>query len=478
MVIPVDERRSAGNGSPLPDPDLEIGDLRPAGERRPRGRLWSARALAGRRLTRWQRLWRAFTVIAAVTGVLAALALSGRFDVAALVTRVERPAALVTGPVVAPRDGLSCLREVAWAPDARRLAALGVANTCPVSRYEPAVVNVYDVAADRLVSRWRPDAAIFAALRLPRPAAGQVGPVLYQHVLLWSRDGRTLALTFFAEISIEPRILSYDGVALLDVATGRERVLLNREGGRGFGQIVLEWDVAAGAPAVLPYDLPPAGPLFNLAAAPAYTWGGDGRLVPDAAAAGDARSATAPIGNPNGDAVVTQWQPGIVSLVTPAASGTGRPVGVSTWSATFAAWSPDGRYLIDGVTTGGRLELAGRPTPSAATLDALQISRFPVLAPRDVAMTRALEALGAATEAGQTLWLAWRPDGRVLAASPDGDDVTFYETASGRVLGRVRTAAADGLEGGLPGGAMRWSPDGNWLVVRNGVVVRVDKLAG
>lgn len=472
MVIPVDERRSAGDGEPLPDPDLEIGDLRPARERRPAGWLWSATALAGRRLTRRQRLWRALTAVAAVTFALAALALSGRFDLSRLASPAERTASLVTGPVVAPRDGLNCLREVAWAPDARRLAALGVANACPVSRYEPTLVNVYDVAADRLISRWRPDVAIFAALGLPMPAAGQVGPVLYQHVLLWSRDGRTLALTFFADISVEPRILSYDGVALLDVATGRERVLLDREGGRGFGQIVLEWDLAAGAPAVLPYELPPAGPLFNLAAAPAYTWGGDGRLVPDATAAGDAHPATVPIGNPNGDAVVTPWQPGIVSLIMPAARGTGRPVGIYIWSATFAAWSPDGRYLIDGVTTGGRLEPVGQPTPSAATLDALQISRFPVLAPRDLGMARALDELGGASEAGQTLWLAWRPDGRVLAASPDGDDVTFYDTASGRTLGRVRTAAAGGLEGGLPDGAMRWSPDGKCLVLRNGVVVR------
>src|SRR5689334_1139238 len=331
MVIPVDERKRAGDGAPLPDPDLEISDLRPAEARRPRERLWSARALAGRRLTRRQQLWRVLTAMAVVTGALAALALSGRFDLAALVTRADRPAALITGPVVAPRDGLNCLREVAWAPDARRLAALGVAGGCPVSRYEPAVVNIYDVAAGRLISRWQPDAAIFAVLGLPAPAAGQVGPVLYQHVLLWSRDGRTLALTFFADISVEPRILSYDGVALLDVATGRERVLLDREGGRGFGQIVLEWDLAAGAPAVLPYELPPAGPLFNLAAAPAYTWGGDGRLVPDATTAGDAHPATAPIGNPNGDAVVTLWQPGIVSLIMPAARGTGRPVGIYIW---------------------------------------------------------------------------------------------------------------------------------------------------
>jgi hypothetical protein len=472
----MDERRRSGDREPLPDPELEIGDLRPAGARRPAGWLWSATALTGRRLTRRQRLWRALTAVAAVTIALAALALSGRFDLSRLASPAERTASLVTGPVVAPRDGLNCLREVAWAPDARRLAALGVANACPVSRYEPALVNIYDVAADRLISRWRPDAAIFAALGLPVPAAGQIGPVLYQHVLLWSRDGRTLALTFFAEISVEPRILSYDGVALLDVATGRERVLLDREGGRGFGQIVLEWDLAVGAPAVLPYELPPAGPLFNLAAAPAYTWGGDGRLVPDATTVGDAHPATAPVGNPNGDAVVTPWQPGIVSLIMPAASGTGRPLGIYTWSATFAAWSPDGRYLIDGVTTGGRLELAGRPTPSAATLDMLQIGRFPMLAPRDVGMVWALDALGGASEAGQALWLAWRPDGRVLAASPDGDDVTFYDTASGRMLARVRTAAAEGLEGGLPGGVMRWSPDGKWLVVRNGVVVRVAEL--
>jgi hypothetical protein len=477
MVIPVDERRRSDDEEPLPDPDLEIGDLRPVAERRTRGRLWSATAFTGRRLTRRQRLWRVLTAVVAVTSAFAALTLSGRFDLAGLVTRADRPAALITGPVVAPRDGLVCLREVAWAPDARRLAALGVAGGCPVSRYAPAVVNVYDVAADRLVSRWQPDAAIFAALGLPMPAAGQVGPVLYQHVLLWSRDGRTLALTFFADISVEPRILSYDGVVLLNIATGRERVLLDREGGRGFGQIVLEWDLAAGAPAVLPYELPPAGPLFNLAAAPAYTWDGNGQFM-SAATAENAHATATPIGNPNGDAIVTLWQPGIVSLIAPAASGTGRSAGVYTWSTTFAAWSPDGRYLIDGVTTGGRLELASRPTPSAETLDALQIGRFPALAPRDAGMARALEALGAAFEAGQALWLAWRPDGRVLAASPDGDDVTFYDSASGRTLARVRTAAAAGLEGGLPGGAMRWSPDGKWLVLRNGVVVRAERLIG
>jgi len=194
--------------------------------------------------------------------------------------------------------------------------------------------------------------------------------------------------------------------------------------------------------------------------------------VPDTTAR-NARAAAARIGNPNGGASMTLWQPGSVSLVTLAASGQGRPAGVFIWSTTFAAWSPDGRYLIDGVTAGGRLEPSGQPTPSAATLDALQIGRFPVLVPRDAGMARALDELGGGPAAGQTLWLAWRPDGRVLAASPDGDDVTFYDTASGRPLGRVRTAAAEGLAGGLPAGAMRWSPDGRWLVVRNGVVVPV-----
>ena len=42
----------------------------------------------------------------------------------------------------------------------------------------------------------------------------------------------------------------------------------------------------------------------------------------------------------------TLWQPGQLGLTT----GNGNaayPPGIGTWSTYFAAWSPDGRYIVD-----------------------------------------------------------------------------------------------------------------------------------
>jgi hypothetical protein len=184
--------------------------------------------------------------------------------------------------------------------------------------------------------------------------------------------------------------------------------------------------------------------------------------------------ALGPVGNPDGGSSFTVWQPGVVtSVVQPGSDGrfTQLP-GVYQLSSAFAAWSPDGRYLLDSVVPQGLVELPGNPPPTPDQLSASGMDGVPLLPLRDAGLAQALRAQNPINPIG--MYLAWRPDGRVLAAySPKTvfavPAVRLYDCVTGRQLASLLPSTLDDPSDSHPllgqVTLLRWSPDGKHLLL-------------
>jgi hypothetical protein len=182
------------------------------------------------------------------------------------------------------------------------------------------------------------------------------------------------------------------------------------------------------------------------------------------------------------------WQPGTVAFynrtVVDNSPVTVKP-GVYAWSSTFVAWSPDGRYLIDSVALLGTLHPAGEPIPTTSGLQALGWERLGNVGIRDRAMQSLLASLHPDTFGQASVHVAWSPNGRILAAIPEGGSggnesgeptsqpVTLYDSATARPLGMLLTRlnsrvtandlSLDRYQGSTS--VLLWSADGSHLLV-------------
>ena len=407
-------------------------------------------------------------------------------------------------------SGGGCVRDVAWSPQGTYLALSGYTDNCPTAfdlsgpsavTYG-AMVSIYDAASGVLVNQFHPDDVVMPAIQVPAEVtafltnSGVRGSSAfvtnYQHIA-WSPDGQRLAVTFGLFL---PNGLAQDnptgppawpgstvhGVMLAD-ATGTTRQVFTDQAVSGRHGAV--WDVASGAPVAQAQAVAGALPP-----ALGYAWNGDGTLTPQTplnASAAPQAPALEPTGNPDGGASFTVWQAGGIDLRTtaPAPGGivTVEP-GAFTWSSDFAAWSLDGRYLAAHVGIDlGRFAPADPPPPSAAGVAQLGLSQAPLLPVRDAALAALLAAMprgfpDSATQAAQSLQVAWSPSGRALAARESipldaGDNaklqvyaVTVYDCASGKPLATLTPSTRFSPLGRAPAPALlRWSPDGRHLLL-------------
>jgi len=126
-----------------------------------------------------------------------------------------------------------------------------------------------------------------------------------------------------------------------------------------------------------------------------------------------------------------------------------------TWNTDFAAWSPDGRYLIDEIGLTGLLQPPGQLFPSHKALVALGLNQAPLLPIHDGALLMVVERATA---------LAWSPDGRILAAYTAGNIINLYDCVNGHKLAsllvqtKYPAPAAQAI-------IMRWSSDGSHLLL-------------
>jgi hypothetical protein len=463
---------------PEGDFEAEVSSLRPS-VRRPGTSGWYGVPFGTAPLSRGARL-RRIVLIGALLG-FALLAATGSGQ--AFLTLLAGTPPVAGAPLIetlAQSGGIVCLRDAAWSPNSRYIAFIGNARPCNPDHFIPAQIDIYDARSRRLVRQLHPDTAVLAALRAaagPQASSGIYRPqVITYQSLLWSPDGTRIALSFLAVASWDPAQFPYDGLLAVPATGGAPHVLLRRETSGALGALYLEWDLLAGR-AIVARRMPAIEPQpFSAAPALAYAWQNGGpAFAPMGMPAGSIPRLLrdlSPIGRPAGGTTVSIWQPGWLELDWESGSGDIHAVGLYTWHTSFSAWSPNGRYIVDRLSTAARIEPLGFRTPAHSLVNGA-LSKLPLLPVRDAGLEHVLEGLldtprGSGPPAP---WLAWRPDGRVLAAqAPSGVGVAFYDCATGRLLG-VRNPPAAGVTLSGEMAAPRWSPDGTMLVLPNGALL-------
>ena len=443
---------------------------------------WSARRDP---LSPRQRSLRAITILIALAAALIVILQSAGVSPFTPIALSTPTSASTANPVPAGADILGygervCLRDAAWSPDSRHIAVLVEAPTCALSTYQPGVVRLYDVTAQRTSAAFPLDAAIFAALGVappplptptpsaatPTPSPWQT-PTIFHQSVDWSRDGGTLAIAFLAIFSFAPNEVDVPGLVLLSSDGSREHVLLGPENGVPTGGQI-EWDLSRGTIANVAQPNPISSGLSGPVTLPAglgYAWRQDGVLAP-------LRLAPAQASNPVGDATFSIWQPGQIDVGASPVSATPASPPTYVFAARFAAWSPDGRYLISDASAAILLEPADQPPPTRQLLETLGIAQIQV----DTSVGPCLESLLATVPTSQyqsSVDVAWRPDGLVLALSTTGSDLTIYECATGR---KIASASSKWPSDDAIG--LSWSPDGAWLLLPNGAVIPASQLGG
>jgi hypothetical protein len=406
--------------------------------------------------------------------------------------QAARPATV--GPVVIrpALDGLTCLRDAAWSPTGARVAVLGSvpADSCPSA----GLLNIYDTAG-KMTAHIQLDSTVLTALAAMPGVPRDTPAAFYTHAL-WSPDGTTLAVTGFITFpNIVPPTTAPNYTFLLLVGADGSRARASLVSSSGIIPGVL-WNLTTtpAAGMILP-DRSTLGRLSSLVnvvppvtpAALGYQWSPAGALMPTqplSAQSAPAPGPLAPVGNPARDAGFTVWQPGQAELqIFPLALG-GPPsftfgTGVYTWAAVFATWSPDDHYLLDGVSVFDRIQPPGLQDATPQRADELGLKGIPVLPLRDAALGTVFSGMQTDTQdISQHIALAWRPDGRTLAAtslyrqlpspfaptSAPPHVVTLYDCASGHMLASLPIPSYV-ITDPIDVSALRWSIDGTHLLL-------------
>jgi hypothetical protein len=395
--------------------------------------------------------------------------------------------------IVTERDELTCLRDAAWRQDGRYLAVLGTMNDCPLTSYEPGIINIYSGDGRTLIRQIKPDGSIFSALHADIPevsaatptvlGAGKAGghytsTILYFHAIRWSPDMRLLGVTFTAITAFAP-LQEFDGLLIISTDGTHPQVMLRRAQPTDLSSyLYLVWGVSASEPVTArsAQVVVPADVALNVTPALVYNWNEDGMLAPapDTLLAPVPQSSVAPahgpIGNPDGGETFTSWQPGVLTVESYA--GQDGLVNIYTWSSTFPSWSPDGRYFVAAIALSGRFQPLGFPIPSKTLLASQQASLLPVFPIRDRGLQQLLNRLrNQPAGASADVSLAWSMSGMVLAAfGADGINIDLFDCATGRLLARLPNP---GSTYAVDNGILSWSPDDHWLLMSSGEIINV-----
>src|SRR5207248_1265459 len=133
--------------------------------------------------------------------------------------------------VMFPRgDGFGCVKDVAWSADGKYTALLGYQKNCVDDShvYEHGLVAVHDALSGKLIRQLSPDDAIVRSFSRQFPATHHT-LLIYYTSILWSPDGKNLALTFslsFPLLSLRQGS-GFFGVMLIPDRGGAAEVLLH-----------------------------------------------------------------------------------------------------------------------------------------------------------------------------------------------------------------------------------------------------------
>ncbi|HJT57075.1 MAG TPA: WD40 repeat domain-containing protein [Ktedonobacteraceae bacterium] len=355
------------------------------------------------------------------------------------------------------QDGLSCLTDAEWSPDSKFIAVLGYQQQCDEKNGMPGILNIYDVSSGKLIRQCQVDEAILNVLNagLPPPGttstdmttcrAGLLGPSsvnagsnrilpIYYKRVLWSPAGQQFALEF--STTIQQQIM--DGLLLMNTDGRHTQLLLQPQ--NDTDTLPVEWDLARET-SIVGVGVPPAT---------GYSWGSGGKLIPETLLTDrvlPSAHASLAIGNPDGGQFFSIWQPGYAALTNIS--------GMYVWNTSFGAWSPDGRYLMQGIGVTGLMPPTNHPALDARTSATFNQNHMPLITMHDAALMRVATASSV---------VSWRPDGRVLAAYNYWDSVNLYDCLTGNLITSLQLPPRSNILSGATA-LLRWSPDGSHLLL-------------
>lgn len=374
--------------------------------------------------------------------------------------------------------GLMQPQDTAFSPDGSRIAIIGAFTPCTQLKQGLARCGhglaIYNSATGAIVqmSPIEPLIGVTTPEVSELRAHGTDGYVAV-HGLGWSPDSVWFAMAytvFNSPTPTSPDAMLDSGLLLLNPQTGATEII---RGDTGF------FDSLGGATTAHPvWHITSGNQTAGYTTAPGviFAWGADGLPLPTVGAHSSLSELPAnagaryPVGQPDGSAPFTIWQPGLVVGSGSAGVGGGRSVFVTT----FTSWSADGAHattLTEGVTLPTPVKaLSAVSAPSGTAGPAIaEPTNMPAVPARDVALARVQEAVGAYGWAE----VAWNPAGSALASvtcfARQGEDVELRDTTSGSVIGSARMKLSDGDPGCSDPTAsnlsLLWSPDGGKLLV-------------
>jgi len=346
----------------------------------------------------------------------------------------------------------TCALPPAWSPDGKSYAVLGALVPCSELASQPSAehqsIAVVDASTGAISHRIAiaPYLANLGGLQTCLGIRTECPPVV-----LWSPDGSRLALGLAAA----QRNGALSAFALLVIPIN---------GGAG---TVIHGPLPSGAPP----STPPASPyrVFDLTAhtarflslstglntADSLSWTSDGSLTPSRAAAPQ------PVGNPDGGATFSPWQPATVAATGASKIDLGSPY-------PFGAWSPDGRFVTLDLRTHFHV-YPGASDTTGATPDTTGAIVGRVS--RDAALTAVITDVAAHPNAPDAPYaLGWDDAGAHLLAVSCASATTAKLTVRSTATGAVVTTATLSF-GGYTTSCQQstllpsWSPDGAHILL-------------
>lgn len=466
------------------------------------------------------RGWRPWLAVGLVVVVVAATF--------AVVYLRPKPHQTVTAPahpvIITPvSDDLDCLRDMAWSSDLHMIAMVGYAAGCPLALHPydvgymeiapllyqgplvrgndgSGVVAIYDAQHGVRINTFAPDNIVYKAILSQEPVtpaftawlaqADQSPPgnfaINYTHIL-WRSGNQKLILVFNFYLpdgapvtGASGKVLPghiIQGLLITDLAGQHTQILLQAGGQQAAGAIV--WDLTTGRAAgtTTPYT-----PFASQPPALTYSWASSGALLEGSLLTSSsipAAPVTGSVGAPlAGAPSFSAWQSGsIATTLTPKAPGPYLRNAV-TFTTDFAAFSPDNRYLVTSIALAGLViaaQGATDPTLSNEKLALYGWQAAPRLPLRDPGFRAAIALAEANSDqsSGPAAYVAWRPDGRVIAVSAftTSGVLKLYDTSTGKQIGSLvpPNVALNGA--GLLGGLLMWSSDGRSLAYYDGSTI-------
>jgi len=377
--------------------------------------------------------------------------------------------------------GLLQPEGASFSPDGARIALIGAFAPC--QQHTPGLprcghgLAIYNGHTGALV-QVSPIESLLSVTQPSETSTLARGSSGYVHLtaLGWSPDSAWFAMiysVFDRPAPTSPDDMLDSGLLLVNPQTGATRIIRGDSG--YFAALV-------GAPGAHPIWRLSGSAVETVGFTPTpgliYAWGSNGLPFPTYAlktpltALPANAGARYPVGQPDGSAPFTIWQPGLVI----GSGSTGIGGELSAFVTTFASWSADGRH-IGQITAGVAL-----PTPAHATsaVSAPAGTAGPTVAEpttmlpapaRDVALTQVQEAIGAYGWAQ----VAWNPEGTRLASvvcfARGGQTLQLRDTVSGAVVGSAPLilgvddpGCADSSSANL---SMTWAPDGSALLLED-----------